>query len=272
MALLPSKHYIGIKELILNVGGIRYSTSIETLNKIENSVFGEFFKENNWENELNDRKELFIDRNGEIFKYIIEYFRTGKIFLPLSILEQRQFYEEASFYRIFHFNGTSLLNYEFQCILNKFYGDKNKRWQLIYKATRGEFRNSKFHGKCDNQGETMIIIKSDNGYLFGGYTSLSWQSYKPKIDVNSSARNDPKAFIFTLTNPHDIPPTKYIQLDQNDRYSIYDDIVYGPCFGLNDIIIYTNSNSNQNTTNFGSSYNDSIGKGEETFTGNTYLK
>ncbi|CAF3054768.1 unnamed protein product [Rotaria sp. Silwood2] len=48
----------------------------------------------------------------------------------------------------------------------------------------------------------MTIILSNNNYLFGGYTAIPWTS-------DNSNKSDTTAFLFTLTNPHGIPPTKY---------------------------------------------------------------
>jgi hypothetical protein len=48
----------------------------------------------------------------------------------------------------------------------------------------------------------MTIIQSAQKYLLGGYTSIPWST-------NLGHKNDTKAFLFTLTNPHNIPPTKY---------------------------------------------------------------
>lgn len=49
------------------------------------------------------------------------------------------------------------------------------RWKLIYKASTDGFATYSFHSKCDNKGPTLSSIQA-NGYLFGGYTPLSWSS------------------------------------------------------------------------------------------------
>ncbi|CAF4311702.1 unnamed protein product, partial [Rotaria sordida] len=100
-------------------------------------------------------------------------------------------------------NGT-LLQKEHQKKLNEFYGKTNQRWELIYKATHDGFDANTFHSRCNNKGPTMTIIQSNNNYLFGGYTAIPWTS------EGDSYKNDTTAFLFTLTNPHNIPPTKYL--------------------------------------------------------------
>ena len=42
------------------------------------------------------------------------------------------------------------------------------RLNLIYRASRDGFEGSQFHAKCDNKQNTLVIIKSENGNVFGG--------------------------------------------------------------------------------------------------------
>ena len=133
---------------------------------------------------------------------------------------------------------------------------------LIF-VIRNGFGASEFHKRCDDKGATITIIMSDKGYTFGGYTSSSW-------DTSSNWKSDPDAFIFTLTNPHLLPPTKYPQTNNNTQ-SIKCTSGYGPIFGTgHDICVANNSNSNTSSyTSFNNySYEDNTGKGQYTFTGN----
>jgi hypothetical protein len=117
------------------------------------------------------------------------------------------------------------------------------------------------HAKCDNIPCTLTIIQSKDGFLFGGFTSVSWQG-------RSVYKEDPTAFIFTLSNPHSLPPTKYTQLEQQKANAIWchsSYIVFGGGF---DIGVSDNSNQNNSSyTNFPNTYIDSTGKGNNTFTG-----
>lgn len=49
---------------------------------------------------------------------------------------------------------------------------------LIYRGSRDGFLSKNFHNKCDYKGETLSIIKSTKGYIFGGYTKINWDSTK----------------------------------------------------------------------------------------------
>jgi hypothetical protein len=170
---------------------------------------------------------------------------------------------EAHFIGTEFFTGGTLLSREQKWELNEFYGEEYQKWLLIYKATRDGFGVSDFHRCCDNQGPTMTVIQSkEGGFLFGGYTSVSWKSVGDYVADN----NNP--FIFTLTNPHGIPPTKYSI--QHTQHSIYDDRQYGPTFGGgHDLYVCDNSQTATGSyTRFPTSYIDTTNRGNDTFTGN----
>ncbi|CAF3778775.1 unnamed protein product, partial [Rotaria sordida] len=102
-------------------------------------------------------------------------------------------------------SGGTLLCADYQMKLNDFYGNATQKWQLIYKATKNGFDAEDFHRCADNKGPTMTVIQVGTGdYLFGGYAQISWGS-------DNKYKADPAAFIFTLTNPHGIQPTKFFK-------------------------------------------------------------
>ena len=47
---------------------------------------------------------------------------------------------------------------------------------LIYRGSEDGFTAAVFHKKCDQKGPTLIIIKSDKGKIFGGFTDIDWNS------------------------------------------------------------------------------------------------
>ncbi len=171
--------------------------------------------------------------------------------------------ETKLFNRELFTGGTTLLSPEHQMQLNEFYGKQGQTWTLIYKATRDGFPSADFHRCCNNQGPTLTVVRSnDGGYLFGGYTSVSWGSRQNYV------QDDNGPFLFTLTNPHDIPPTKYTVKLRS--HAIYDHSNYGPTFGAgHDMYVSSHSQSNKNSSfNFPHSYNDTSRRGAMTFTGN----
>lgn len=134
-----------------------------------------------------------------------------------------------------------------------------KEFELIYRATDNGWSAGDFHSCCDNKGATLVVIKSVKGHLFGGYTSVGWQARNGYV-------TDPHAFIFTLTNPHDVPPTKFDPKPNANH--IMDHSSYGPTFGTgHDIFVAGQADSANSYTNFPHAYNDTTGKGNVLFTG-----
>ena len=47
---------------------------------------------------------------------------------------------------------------------------------LLYKATRDGFESKEFHDRCDNAINTVIVIRNNLNYIFGGFTVAKWGS------------------------------------------------------------------------------------------------
>eukprot|EP01125_Pyxidicula_operculata_P005477 TRINITY_DN1940_c1_g1_i2.p1 TRINITY_DN1940_c1_g1~~TRINITY_DN1940_c1_g1_i2.p1 ORF type:complete len:394 (-),score=56.74 TRINITY_DN1940_c1_g1_i2:385-1566(-) len=137
----------------------------------------------------------------------------------------------------------------------------DSKFRLLYKGSRDGFRSGDFHQRCDNYGETLTIIESCEGYIFGGYSAIPWKSDDHIVKVN---RAENQQFIFTLFNPHQIPPTKFEGEDDVD-------IIYfnscGPVFGRSDIIISDMCNQASSSINFPDSFVDTTNIGKSLFTG-----
>jgi hypothetical protein len=135
--------------------------------------------------------------------------------------------------------------------------------KLLYRGSRDGFETSAFHGRCDGHRETVTVIESENGSIFGGYTPVVWQSSGSHLTDDSV-----KSFLFTIKNPHGLPPQLFPLKEDHKSSAIFCASRSGPSFGGgSDLYICTQSNaSNQSYTNFGHSYNNSTG-----FTGHTVL-
>ena len=71
--------------------------------------------------------------------------------------------------------GTQIVNEQYDNYLKKWVGDYD--WRLIYRASEHGYTARSFHNYCDNRGPTLIIIKSSGGWIFGGYTTQSWEKW-----------------------------------------------------------------------------------------------
>jgi len=60
--------------------------------------------------------------------------------------------------------------------------------KLLYRGSKDGDNTTKCHELCDNKQNILIIIKTDDGYIFGGYTKVGFKTYKNRhfeIDNNS---------------------------------------------------------------------------------------
>ena len=70
--------------------------------------------------------------------------------------------------------NTILIGQEYDNYLRNWFGDHCK-WKLLYRASEHGYTSESFHECCDNKGPTLVIIKSSEGWIFGGYTTRSWE-------------------------------------------------------------------------------------------------
>jgi hypothetical protein len=95
-------------------------------------------------------------------------------------------------------------------------------------------------------------VQCTKGYVFGGYARVPWTS-------SGSYCSDPNAFLFTLSNPSNLAPTKFACNGSGNE--LYDSVSYGPTFGGgHDLHIADQCNSN--TTSYsvlGKAFSNSSG-------------
>ncbi|AGO84776.2 TLD containing protein [Pandoravirus salinus] len=138
----------------------------------------------------------------------------------------------------------ALVNDDQRRHLDAWYGPS---WHLLYRASRDGWHASDFHRACDGQGPTVTIIRTTKGHLFGGHLSKSWHSRRQWIC-------DSSASLFTLSNAHGTPPTRFPIADAS--CAACGDDRYGPVYGGktrgNDLHIA--SRANEHTFNLSHSY------------------
>jgi len=116
--------------------------------------------------------------------------------------------------------------------------DSNVKWKLLYRGSEDGFDAKDFHLKCDGKTNTLaILMASETDFIFGGFTSASWESGSYQY------KTDPNAFLFSLTNK-DNKPCK-MNIDPNRiQNAIYCWSKCGPTFGFASPDIYIKSNAN----------------------------
>ena len=108
---------------------------------------------------------------------------------------------------------------------------KRVEMKLLYKLKRDGDSGQTFHSKCNNQGKTLTIIRTNKGFRCGGFASKDWQSSNSNID-------DENAFLFSLDYKEQYFPNE-------GKYALYDYYTYGPTFGsTNDLYIADGCSNN----------------------------
>lgn len=129
-----------------------------------------------------------------------------------------------------------------------------QKWGLCYRGSRDGFSAKEFHEKCDEIPDTLTIVKTTLGCIFGGYSRATWSS-------TECYKFEKGAFVFSLSNKLN-KPMVFTQI-AGDQRSIHCDPSFGPCFGGGpDFRISDACDSNENSlSRLGSSFtNDDLKK------------
>jgi len=242
----------------INVGGTYFSTLKTTLEKRIKNSEEEYHEPNLLQSIISgiikinydENKAIFIDRNPKYFGYILDYLRNVDSSNPFNVPKLTQeniqeFQDEAVYFGL---HGLiELLDPKLDSVIikseenNKFFSLINEKgkWKRLYRASSDGFQITRFHAKCDGIPNTLTIIKSTLGYVFGGFSPLSW-------DQSGAFKNDKNAFIFSFLNASNKPCKINCT---NPTNSIYCHSSYGPTFGGGHDI-YIANNSNQNSTSY----------------------
>ena len=54
--------------------------------------------------------------------------------------------------------------------------DGKSSLKLLYRGSHNGFQASAFHSCCGNVSGTVTIIKTTGGYIFGGFTAITWNN------------------------------------------------------------------------------------------------
>ena len=146
---------------------------------------------------------------------------------------------------------------ELEMITRKINRSNNKiTLNLLYKATADTDSAFAFHEKCDRAENSLVLIETDKGKRFGGFTTCSWAG-------NCVDKKDEDAFVFSLDKM-----MVYENIPDEDAIGCYPK--FGPIFLGCQIRIYDNAFTKGGTTferglNFDTLEAFELNDGERTF-------
>ena len=91
-------------------------------------------------------------------------------------------------------------------------------YKLIYRASSHGDTAQNFHKRCDNINGTLTVIKTKDGFIFGGYCNVCWESGTKLI------KEDLNSFVFSINL------SKIYFVSKNNEPSILCDKNKGPSF------------------------------------------
>ena len=229
----------------LDKNKIKYKVELRELNENINEKFNQVYFDSNTNCLISNLKSdikyeikiccIYNNIEGEWSE--IQNIKTD-IYIPDSIILKESKREKELLEKIYEWSGY-------------------KKMELLYRGTRDGKSCKDFHNKCDNKGPTICLYKSEKGYIFGGYSPISWKSSGNWQKLNDS-------FIFTLTNIYD-KPTKFPHVEGQD--SVFHRSDHGPTF--DDFYIYDNFEC---SLKFPLGHKDVLGKGRSIFNGDNNTK
>ena len=221
---------VGFKDqVVLNVGGQRFTTTRSTLTSIKGSFFEKMFREGS-NTTISSDGSYFIDRDPSSFGHILDYLRNGDLLisstdknLRLKLLDDADYFllpKALKNYLRWSADGIDLWFSEVDFINNQLKRVSRGLGGILYQTSRDGLAVSTFHSRANGKGPTVVIVETKSGNMFGGYSYSSWAS-------SGAYKVSSKAFLFRLR------PTlkRFDQKSGRENYAIYNGAAYGPTFG-----------------------------------------
>ena len=206
----------------------KFSTLSNEIKLIKNNITKEKENKNNIEHlykeGINENKQLLKDLEelkGEIKSLKEEFDLLSQIFYP---------------YKSDIITSMNELNYIREIV-------KGNKIELIYKSSINGDNKKTFYNITKNDFSLLVLILSQKGKKFGGYTSLNFESKKIPSSYIEQLKYDNKAFLFSLDAKKTFKLIK-------DKYALICDNDSIINFGENDLVISNNFLSEDSYSNF----------------------
>ena len=218
---------------------------MDELNMLKAKV-EELSRNNMKSNAENDEKEMLKRKLQELenlkneYEQEIKTLRENKTTVATKVqessgLEKKQLlFEERS--QQISVKGDIIHSTEELELITRKINKANKKitLNLLYKATVDSDKAEAFHDKCDQAQSSLVLVETDKGKRFGGFTSCSWAG-------ECIEKKDEDAFIFSLDKMQ-----VYENIPGEEAIGCYPK--FGPIFLGGQIRIYDNAFAKGGTT------------------------
>ena len=135
--------------------------------------------------------------------------------------------------------------------------------KLLYRASCDGWTTQSFHSRCDDCSHTLVIVETNEGYVFGGYSDQSWGGSGWK----SSSSN----FLFSLKCHAGLSPTKMKVKSGHVGNAVFVHPECGPRFANADMGIGRNNDMKQLYNKPNHRYEKPSGASDIFLTGKEYV-
>lgn len=87
-----------------------------------------------------------------------------------------------------------------------------REYTLMYRGSRDGMTAAAFHAPlCDDQGPTLVLVRCDKGFVFGGYKGISWESPVAAECDGWDGKHVacPDAFLLSVVGPYSPGPVRF---------------------------------------------------------------
>ncbi|KAJ5069614.1 pep-cterm sorting domain-containing protein [Anaeramoeba ignava] len=224
-------------------------------------------KENQNLKKENQKKEKDIqnlksenEKKDKIIKQKDEEIQNLKLSFEKENQKEESKQNENKLLKIFS-NSEIIKDIEYVKKLQEWINDNDffSKMKKGFSAKRDGFDSQNWHKAVDDKGKTLVIIKTKDNFIFGGFTQVGWTNDKSKWSEEHDGGDygyikDENAFIFSLRNDKgDRKPEKFTIKQGQEQYAIEHDLKDGPTFGNFDF--YLEDKLQPGYSDFGRSYN-----------------
>jgi len=181
----------------------------------------------------------------------LRQFREATDSLMEDLVEIDDQISELSFTNFVTMDSKLIKKQEDFNLLKKWLAPNNQHvnLKLLYRGSRDGMSSQAFHKKCDNHAETLTIVKSQSGRIFGGYSDQTW-------NVTSNYKSSTKTWLFSIDEREKFPI-----MSSGAPHATYTLDGYGPSFGSGHDLHINFSSPSSSYSNVGNAYQLNPGAG-----------